>query len=218
MRSYWDMRDDAQEVDEDDDDEDVLGLGALSWRPCRRFVVGLDLGQVQDYSAVAVVQRLAGSHGPVHVPHLERFPLGTPYPAIVTRMAQLFATPPLRGEASLVVDATGVGSAVIDLLSQANLSPIAITITGGDKVHRETRNRYSIPKRELVGCLQVLLQTGRLKIASGLPEAEVLVKELLAFHVKITASAHDTYGAWREGAHDDLVLALALATWYGERG
>jgi hypothetical protein len=216
MPSYWGMSDDAHE--EDEDEEDLLGLGLLSWRPCRRFVVGLDLGQVQDYTAVAVVQRLAGNDRAVHVPHLERFPLGTPYPAIVGRMAQLLATPPLREQASLVVDATGVGTAVIDLLSQAQLSPIAITITGGEKVHRDTKRRYGIPKRELVGCLQVLLQTNRLKIASALPEAEVLMKELLAFQVKITNTAHDTYGVWRDGAHDDLVLALALAAWYGEYG
>jgi CxxC motif-containing protein len=117
-----------------------------------------------------------------------------------------------------VVDRTGVGGAVVDLLTEAHLSPIAVTITGGDKVHRDSKTRYSVPKRELVGCLQVLLQTGRLKIASALPESEILVKELLNFQVKITASAHDTYGAWREGAHDDLVLAVALACWYGEQG
>jgi hypothetical protein len=216
MPSYWQIDEDAQ--DEDEEDEDLLGLGLLSWRPLRRFVVGLDLGQVQDYTAVAVVQRSAARDGVVQVPHLERFPLGTSYPTIVTRMTQLLATPPLRDQASLVVGATGVGTAVLDLLSQAKLSPIAITITGGDKVHREAKNRYSIPKRELAGCLQIALQTGRLKIARALPEAEVLVKELLAFQVKITSTAHDTYGAWREGAHDDLVLALALATWYGEQG
>ena len=28
-------------------------------------------------------------------------------------------------------------------------------------------------------------------------------------------TAHDSYGAWREGQHDDLVLALALALWAG---
>jgi hypothetical protein len=27
---------------------------------------------------------------------------------------------------------------------------------------------------------------------------------------------HDQHGAWREGTHDDLVLAVALACWYGE--
>jgi hypothetical protein len=217
MLSYWQMGEDPHD-DDDEDDEDSLGLSLLSWRPWRRFVVGLDLGQVQDFSAVAVVHRSAGRDGAVQVPHLERFPLGTPYPTIVGRMAQLLATPPLRAQAALVVDRTGVGGAVVDLLAEAHLSPIAITITGGDKIHRDSKTRYSIPKRELVGCLQVLLQTGRLKIASALPEAGLLVKELLAFQVKITASAHDTYGAWREGAHDDLVLALALATWYGEHG
>ena len=31
-------------------------------------------------------------------------------------------------------------------------------------------------------------------------------------------TAHDSYGAWREKEHDDLVLAVALACWYGERG
>jgi hypothetical protein len=56
----------------------------------------------------------------------------------------------------------------------------------------------------------------------SLPEAVTLTRELESFQVKITESAHDTYGAWREGAHDDLVLAVALALWacvhYGSRG
>ena len=31
-------------------------------------------------------------------------------------------------------------------------------------------------------------------------------------------TAHDSYGAWREGQHDDLVLAVALAVWFAEHG
>ena len=31
--------------------------------------------------------------------------------------------------------------------------------------------------------------------------------------MKIIDNANDTYGAWREGTHDDLVLAVALAVW-----
>ncbi len=38
-----------------------------------------------------------------------------------------------------------------------------------------------------------------------LPEAALLVQELLNFQVKITAAGNDTYRAWREGQHDDLV-------------
>jgi hypothetical protein len=64
----------------------------------------------------------------------------------------------------------------------------------------------------------VLLQNGQLKIAEGLALRETLVKELLNFRVKINIStAHDSYEAWREGDHDDLVLSVALACWAGER-
>ena len=62
----------------------------------------------------------------------------------------------------------------------------------------------------------MLLQRGRLKIAQGLPEATTLVNELLNYRVKIDpTTAHDSYNA-REGAHDDVLLATALALWLGE--
>ena len=42
------------------------------------------------------------------------------------------------------------------------------------------------------------------------------MRELAQFKVKINISTgHDSYEAWREGDHDDLVLAVALACWYG---
>jgi three-Cys-motif partner protein len=62
----------------------------------------------------------------------------------------------------------------------------------------------------------VLLETDRLKIAEALPMAERLVRELLAFRVRITSSGSDAYGAWRERSHDDLVLAVGIAVWISE--
>jgi hypothetical protein len=78
-----------------------------------------------------------------------------------------------------------------------------------------------VPKRDLAGGIQVALQTSRLKIAAGLPDTQVLVQELQNFRVKISLAGHDSYGAgtgeeWRVGAHDDLVLAVAIALWVGE--
>ena len=76
---------------------------------------------------------------------------------------------------------------------------------------------YRVPKRELVTILQVALQAKRLRIAEGLPLAELLVKELRGFRVRITATGHAKFGndvgEWREADHDDLVLATALAVW-----
>ncbi len=140
-----------------------------------------------------------------HVRHLERFRLGTPYPAIVDRVAELVRRGPLRGESRLDVDGTGVGNAVVDILNQRGLGPTAITITGGDSVSHEG-SKYRVPKRDLVSIIQVLLQSERLKVGKELPEAPVLVQKLLNFKVIIDAlTAHDSYGAWREGQHDDLV-------------
>jgi len=179
------------------------------------FFVGLDLGQAEDYTALAVAKR-SGEPTRYDLRHLERFPLGTPYPAIVARVGVIISQPLLLKDVELVVDATGVGGPVVDLLARAGLDPLAVTITGGDTVTREWK-RARVPKRDLVATIAVLLQSGRLRVASALPEAETLVRELLDFRVRIDLrTAHDSYGAWREGTHDDLVLAVALACWAGE--
>jgi hypothetical protein len=66
--------------------------------------------------------------------------------------------------------------------------------------------------------VQVLLQSGRLKIAEALPESKTLIRELLNFKVRIDPlTVHDSYSAWRENIHDDLVLAVALECWIGEQ-
>jgi hypothetical protein len=56
-----------------------------------------------------------------------------------------------------------------------------------------------------------------LRVAPALSEIETFVAELSNFRVKISASGHDTYDAWRESVHDDLVLSVALACWWAER-
>lgn len=186
------------------------------------FFVGLDLGQAHDYTALAVVNQIPavqtpdGTPVPVlyEVPHLERFPLSTPYPTIIKEVKTRLAVPVLVG-AMLVVDATGVGRPVVDMLRDAGFAPIPITITAG-QTPSEVEGYWHVPKRDLVSTMQVLLQSDRMKVANQLPEASTLTRELLNFQTKITVAANDTYGAWREGTHDDLVLAVALASWAAE--
>jgi hypothetical protein len=74
-----------------------------------------------------------------------------------------------------------------------------------------------VPKKDLVATLQTALGTRRLRIAEELPLAAVLMKELEMFRVKVTADRNETFGAWRERDHDDLVLAAAFAVWYASR-
>jgi hypothetical protein len=184
------------------------------------FFIGLDLGQTQDFTALAVLERSKTVAPAVYsVRHLQRYPLGTPYTAIVPAVARLASAPLLNGRVTLVVDQTGVGRPLVELLSREPGIPalVPVTITGGHAVTITADGSRHVPKKELVACLQLLFQDRRLKIARGLPEAEVLTQELLNFRVKITAAANETFGAWRDGQHDDLVLAVALACWLAER-
>jgi hypothetical protein len=51
-----------------------------------------------------------------------------------------------------------------------------------------------------------------------LPEAGELVSELTNFRVKVRLdTGHEEFGEWRTGKNDDLVLAVAMAAWLGER-
>jgi hypothetical protein len=96
--------------------------------------------------------------------------------------------------------------------------PHAITITGGDAVVRDGPLHTRVPKRELVGLLVRLFQTERLRVASSLELAGVLVNELVNFKVKVSLkTGHDSYESWRESIHDDLVLATALACWHAAK-
>src|SRR5450755_365166 len=97
------------------------------------------------------------------------------------------------------------------------VKPRAVTITGGMDVNREDPFDLKVPKRELASTLVALYQGHRLKVAGSLSLAQTLIAELLNFKVKINISTgNDSYEAWRESEHDDLVLAVALACWYGE--
>lgn len=155
---------------------------------------------------------------PLTVAHLERFPLHTSYPAIVDAVCDRLESRPLAGRTvELVIDATGVGRAVLDVFHQRQLWPRAVTITGGNAVTVDGRE-YHVPKVELVSTVAVLLEQRLLTIANGLPDADVLLRELLAFERRQTpATGHEQLAAWREGTHDDLVLSVALAAWFRGR-
>lgn len=152
--------------------------------PSSRFFLGLDLGQAADYTALAILEQdalttSAGKHT-YNVRHLQRYELGTAYPNIVADLRRILSRRPLlHAWAALAVDATGVGAAVVDMIRPFFPGMAAVTITGG----RDTTavvGGYNVPKLSLVSTLQVLLQSRRLRIASQLPAAEVLGRELQA--------------------------------------
>lgn len=196
------------------------------------YWLGLDLGQANDYTALAISERVGVNPNRYQTRHLARWHperYGQVIDSLAGIVAQLrtivhvwdgYRYTAERSPVTLVIDRTGVGRAVGDMFLDAHLDCAVelVTITGGDTVTRDG-NAYRTPKRDLAGVIAVLLQTGRLEIAARLDHAATLKAELKNFKVRINAKGHDAYGAgddWREGAHDDLVLAQALALWHAE--
>jgi hypothetical protein len=208
------------------------------------FILGLDLGQTSDPTALAIIERepLADKSGAPakdargcglfrhDVVHLERFPLRTSYPEIVAAVKRLAErpelAPPSDHEASrprLAIDATGVGRAVVDMFLGAGLPTrnVPITITSGEGFRSGSWNNtgvtaWWVAKRELVGAIHAGSQTGRLRTVPTLALAKILETEMRDFKVTITANAHETYNARGDGKHDDILLAVALALWVAE--
>ena len=191
------------------------------------FVLGVDVGQAKDFTALVLLERRYPAPDPdpnriviaadmsLACAFIERPALRTSYPAVVERVAEVLAKPRLRGRCDLVVDYTGVGRPIVDMMRGASLPVQPVTITGG---HKETfddeEGAWRVPKRDLVSRLLTMVDSGRLKFAPKLELAGTLAKELDAFRPKTSAHGHSNYESWREGVHDDLVLALALATWW----
>lgn len=158
----------------------------------------------------------------LNVTDLVRFPLQTDYvlmaATVKSAVAQISTRP---HKPILVIDHTGVGRGVFDIFRHAgmNIPLIGVTITGGSKVHQDQDRpwEFSVPKKDLVSALQVVVQNDRLRVAPALQLAEVFTREMQSFRIKIKTSSNVTYEAWREGDHDDLVLSVALACWMAER-
>ena len=187
-------------------------------------ILGLDPGQRRDPAGLAVVEGF-------DVLHLERH-LGLPYPELAERVAVLLAQlppaslvaggqPRCAGYADrmtaaaaairatpIVVDATGVGRAVVDLLEALHLTPVAATLTGGGKL-RVSGREVSLPRRVLFRPLQAALEVGRLRVAEGCPYRAELAQELLQ-------ARGGPFGAESRGPghHGDLMTAVALAVWW----
>jgi hypothetical protein len=209
----------------------------LFLRRASRFVVGADLGQSADPTAIAVIEHLSGvidegsdfeRHTGLRTPqrevefydvrHLQRLPLGTSYPVVVERVKEMLARPPLCGDdnqipAELVIDEIGVGRAVGDIFNSAGLSPIKISITAGSEVSPVGGDRWHVSKTALISTVDALLHTGRLRFAASLTEAPTMKDELQDFRRKLSDAGRATYAA-RTGKHDDLVLAVAVACWW----
>ena len=160
--------------------DDIMACTARTLSTAPVAAWGVDLAKTQDYTVIV------GIDADGRVAHFARFQM--PWDRTMSMVASTLGT-----ECRASIDATGVGSPVVDVL----------------------RNRYNCPvtpfvftaksKADLVDLLRLDIAARRVRY----PEA--VAEELVAFEA--TPRATGVNYAAESGAHDDAVMALALAVW-----
>ena len=203
------------------------------------YIIASDLGQSNDPVANIVLgrERIAPD-APVSITEgdpvenipaddfqfslllIETLPIGTHYADVVERIETLATHPRLRGRCNIVVDRTGIGRAVVDLvrcLDAASLITWGITISSGKKEARDPKSPmdWSVPKKDLVGILLLALQRERIKARDGIPGGELLKEQLLTFRKDVRETGYTSFEA-KGKDHDDLVLALCMGLWISQ--
>jgi hypothetical protein len=200
------------------------------------WVVGCDLGSVNDSTAISVVSVERGyeltnlyrwdgmfaglkkKSNDLHfvVKHLHRPRLGTSYPAIIDEVKSILSQLPWLGRKPvLVVDATGLGTPVVHQMRKQGLNPIGLTITSGNTATMTGMN-WNVTKSLLVGELRLAMHRKRLQVAQGFQARDRLEIELGAFQAKIGDSGRATFQA-SGTEHDDTVLSLSMAILAGKQ-
>lgn len=157
--------------------------------------------------------------------HMERLKLGTRYGDITRHVASMLAAPQLQRDPSknqtpceLVLDFGGIGRGVAEDLIDAGLDPICVNLTGGLETNWKRRHLYSVPKEEAIITLDARLHHDRfpLTFSKHLAEGEAFKQEIDDFQRNVSGAGRMKYEA-RQGKHDDMVMALAIAVWWLSR-
>lgn len=138
----------------------------------------------------------------------------------------------LSGKSQLIVDGTGVGEAVIDIMRNDRLNPLSIVITGGTQARpvysdfgkvfggggkfgsMSVLKEWHVPKEDLVHAGMIVLQQSRLRIAANIKYADDLRRQLEGFKGKLQTTGNVKYENETDDLHDDLVLNYLMAAWY----
>jgi len=151
---------------------------------------------------------------------LERLPLRTPYPDVADRVTSVAHSLVGNGNVSVVLDNTGVGAGVKDMLRERDIWPVVVNITGGESPKYREDGSYTVPRNYLIHKLDAAFQSGRLKVNPNLPLLDAFEDELESFEeIRSETTGALSYRQTRSSkvGHADLVLAASLALFYRNR-
>ena len=196
--------------------------------PGRDFLIGLSVGQGAQPTGVAVLERFAAEPSRKGRRYACRYlrrwlPPATAYPTLVGHLTAMLTDTPLSGQ-DLVVEAGPGTQAVMTYLRQhrlpARVRPVEVQASAADGF---VDGMWRVAKASVIETTRQVLQEDRLvfddrmppEVMATTPSAQTIYQALLAYPFNKTPAANHAFAS-REGADDDLILAVGLACWYGE--
>lgn len=156
-------------------------------KPDKKYYIGADLAKYKDFNVYVVLDRQ--THEVVYIDRTQ----GVNWVLQKRRLIELARQ---YNNARIIIDATGLGSPIVDDLKYAGLlvDPFVFTNT---------------KKKQLIEKLIVFTE----QEAVFIPPFKPLLEELSYFQKTISNSGNEIYAAPTGEFHDDCVIALALAVW-----
>ena len=186
----------------------------------QNYWVAADLGQANDFTAVAVIKDEALPIvddskvivGPRQrsIVYADRF-RGVSYVDVCDHLIRLRNAPPFGGKSELVIDGTSIGRVVSDMLFDQSVPHMAIQMTGGQEWRRSGRY-VNASKTLMIENLAVLFAAGELTFAHDLPLRSEIEEDLGSFTTQTTAAGNQIITQSRNASgHGDLGIGLIVA-------
>jgi phage terminase large subunit-like protein len=157
--------------------------------PKAEYYAGLDLGKLQDHSALAIIQRDQDTFKLVYT---HEFPLNTSYTEVIATTARANHQFHLQ---QLLVDQTGIGESILEALNEQATPAKGATLTQDTKT-------------EILTNLKLTMQQNRL----ALPYDKRLCEQINDQQYAYTKNGKLSF-SHPQNTHDDQLWALALAVY-----
>jgi hypothetical protein len=152
-----------------------------------RYVMGVDLARLKDFSVITVVDRER-----MHVVYFERFN----QIAWEVQYHRIIAAARRYNNALVVMDSTGLGDPIVQTVQNAGVRVVPYKISG------------TAPKQQLIDKLRVNIEHQRISF----PLVPIMKRELEAYEYEVSDSGAVKFSA-PQGMNDDTVISLALANY-----
>jgi len=180
----------------------------------KSYIISLDPAQLHDYSALTVLEKSEKTYRIVSLKRRQHLP----YTEIVLWAKKVYLNPKFREDIAhrptFILDVGGVGRALRDMFTAAQVPVTGIQLTGGDTESREG-NIYRVSKSFVIGKFLAAWDEGRVLMPSSASFLNMFQGELRAFKGEMSSMGRARFEA-EQGEHDDLIMSVAQAVWWAE--